>query len=354
LFAGTHGYLFPKRKLYRGRPSLGGLRESPLLTLVGLLLVVLFAIGGFVATRQPVVTVTPPPTGKIDLAIVGMRFSPAKPAPGEVVRITLQIRNQGDAPSGPFQWTFYTQDPTQGNILPALTGTVANVSPGITHVARSEFVFGGWGAFLTTAFVNETLITPETSIVNNSITRALTTDISRPFSIDFQFLSTGAEVLEQTDLSGNEFDEWRMKFSPVITDQACAGAVLRITLAGEDGERRQLSTGLKGQPTGCESLPIRIGLGQPISDLAAGSGSVQILPSKVGVYRVRVLDASAQTELVVSTKTVTEAQLDQPLEIPITLPKQSAQSTLSNTIIEISPPLEAPLVLLIVTLEPAP
>jgi hypothetical protein len=333
----TTGWLFPKRPSYEGRISTGGLRTRlPMLAAAAVI-----GLFGILLTVLSVVLRPPePPREVIDLAIKGMNVFPPNPAPGDPVSVTLQIENKSEGDSGPFKWTWYTQDPSSPDSVPTLTGEVPNLTGGTTIVVKGTFPFGGWGTFSATAFVNEDITANEKNFLNNVSVKNVSTDETKPFDIDFRVLPSGDEVIESVELKGDEFDSWKMKIVPLVglEDTECKDAIAKISV--DDLEQQwRLVTGLAGRNDVCKSLPMRIVLGSPVGELPPLSAVIEFAPTVAGVYSVTLLTADGKNVLAEKTRTISEADATarklQQIDI------NPGSGSMTDVIIEYTPPVEA-------------
>lgn len=334
----TTGWLFPKRPSYEGRITTGGLRTR--LPLVGATVIpLLIGIVVFLAVVYFRLTESRPST-PIDLAIQRMNVFPPNPAPGDPVSVTLIIENKSAEDSGPFKWTWYTADPNEPDTKPALTGEVPNLSGGTTIVVKGTFPFGGWGTFSATAFVNEDNAGRETNITNNVSVKSVSTNVTKPFEIDFRVLPSGDEVIESVELTGDEFNIWNMSMTPLVAaeDTECAAAIAKISV--DDVEQQwRLVTGLAGRNDVCKSLPMRLALGTPVGDLPPASAIIEFAPTTRGVYSVALLTADGKNTLTEATLNVTESDASARKLQRIAI--KPSVGTLTDVIIEYRPPAEA-------------
>lgn len=331
------GLLFPKRRAYDGRVSLGGLRERAVLLAFPVIVVIIGLLAGvyFVARSIFEPSVTPGP--KVDLSVVDMFVFPPNPAPGEPVSVTFQIRNNSQQDSGKFQWSWFVGDPGD---TPALEDSVDTLKAGTTLVVKREFPFGGWGNFLTVVFVNDKRFVQDDNTTNDVKTRLVTTDVKKPFAIDFQFLPNGKEINETTNLQGDEFDVWNLKFVPMIEegDTECKDAVVKISV-DDLAEVRRLITGLPGQLGQCKSLPIRITFGKPMGNLESNAAEIEFVPTVAGTYNLTLTKADGTSIITSSELTVKQADVDSSKPQRISVKVQEV--TLTDTTLIFTPPIEA-------------
>ncbi|MBX3063802.1 MAG: CHAT domain-containing protein [Anaerolineae bacterium] len=336
--------LFPHRRSYEGNLSTGGLRERlPILMAVAALLIVgLVAL--LIATRGGDRGI---PT--VNLAMGRLFIFPRNPTPGEPVEVTVSITNRGTEPVENIQWSFFTQDPADPKSSPAITDTIDLIKPGVTLVAKRYYIFGGWGTFATTAIIDNTNIINTSVTKNVSVFRATTT--VEPLVINFQVLPNGTEVFENLNLTGDEFQDWKLKIAPLIdpNDPDCKEAVARIVVDEVEQQWRLVT----GQPTPsdqCRSLPIIFSLDEKVSDHVPESATVEFIPTSAGVYTLELRD-NAGTVIDSDEVDVNQADADarRVQELTIT---STAESGLDETSFQFAVPADASTVIQSVTLTP--
>jgi hypothetical protein len=342
------GNLFPKRRAFEGRVTYGGWRERTALLALPIIIVIIGLLAGVYTVARALFEPTATPGAKVDLSVVDMFVFPPNPAPGEPVSVTFQIRNNSQEDSGKFQWSWFVGDPGD---TPALEDSVDTLKAGTTLIVKREFPFGGWGNFTTIVFVNDKRFVQDDNTTNDVKTRLVTTDVKKPFAIDFNFLPNGQQINETTDLNGTEFDVWNMKFAPVIEDgdAECKDAVAKISVDDVE-EIRRLITGLSGQIDKCKSLPVRVTLGKPMGNLEANIAELEFIPTAAGTYSLAVTRADGTTMITNTDMTVAQADVDarKPQRIKVAL----TEVTLTDTTLIFTPPIEAITIVSQLTLTP--
>ncbi|MFQ3534956.1 MAG: CHAT domain-containing protein [Aggregatilineales bacterium] len=329
------GVLFPKRRTYAERPSYGGLREAllrprfliglsaVLIVLIGLVSLLGSLLGGTPEPTQPaqtpapiIATFTPTPDAprNIDLVITRVRFLPPNPAPGQAVTVAIELQNNGTSDSGEFDWVWFDRNAEAEDAMPALRGTVANLSPRAKTTVIGTYRFGWWGIYLTTAWVNPDNRAPESNIFNNFVPRTLNTS-REPFVVDFARLPDES-LLEAGALRGDEFAKWALTLrTETDGNPECAAASLLVTLADD---LNQITTGLLSAPLRCANLPVIFDLSQPSDALVLSGAGIEFLPAAPGDYtlEVRAPDNSLQRRETVS---VPASQVGVPQTVNIAL-----------------------------------
>jgi hypothetical protein len=270
---------------------------------------------------------------------------PFDPVPGEPVQVTVSIVNNSTEVIRDIQWSFFTQNPTDAQ--PSLIGTVTELQPGGTFRASGTYVFGGWGTFATSAFI-ENVDVQDPNLTNNvSVLQVKTA--TEPLVIDFRTLPNGREVFETNNLQGNEFQDWNLSIAPSVdpSDTECQSAIARI-LVDEVEEQWRLITGLPNQSDKCRSQPIMFRLGQEVSDLVPISAAITFVPTAPGVYEV---DEDLSALLDSQQLDVTQEDVDERNPQTITVTSE-INTGLSRTAIEFSVPEDAITVIQSVTLTP--
>lgn len=272
--------------------AVGGLRESvvgPRLLIAAVLLVILSAVlFAFSRRGGPLIpTATPPPVSDIDLTVTNLRFLPPRPAPGQVVKVAITIKNIGTTDSGEFDWAWFKFDTGQAN-GPDIRGHVSNVAPDTTITVKGEFIPGWWGEFTTTSWVNFDNNPHETNIFNNfNKTSGFIATSRDPFVIDFTLLPDATSLLENKNLSGDEFKAWGLTIKVDTGGHAeCSAAIVKLVAQGESN---QLTTGLKDRTDICTNLPIVFTLSRPV-----GGASVDFIAQTAGEYALDLLDGNGQ------------------------------------------------------------
>jgi hypothetical protein len=231
-----------------------------------------------------------PPPPDVDLVITSLRFLPSRPAPGQIFKVTIGIRNEGTTNSGSFDWMWFKAELGNGT-APDLRGTIENLRPGDTITVRGEFSFGWWDKYASTAWINPDGRAPDKNPLNNlSAPSAGQIEASdAPFVIDFSVLPNGEPLQEERDLKGNEFDKWGLKIT-VDTggNPACAGAIPRLIVLNN---QNALGTALPGKPAQCAGLPLIF----TFTDNAFGAAQVDFTPEGVGgAYSLSIEDATGK------------------------------------------------------------
>src|SRR5258706_1036619 len=294
------GVLFPKRMSAAVPASAGGLREAisrPAVIVGGIMLcllstIVILLVGPL---RPPLPPLVPTATTSaalkdVDLVVSSLRFIPANPAPGQRVTVAILLRNTGKSDSGRFKWAWFAWDPRE-NPTPTLEGEIENLGPGAPLNVKGQFTFDRWGIFRTLAWVNF-----DNSVLEVPFNNVLQRDISTsndPLMIDFSVLPNGDEILESRPLGKGDYKAWHFEVAPVTTcNAASAAAAAQIDV---DNNVNRLTTGLPGDPTKCNNLPIAFTFDQPI-----GGASVDFEGTVPGTYAVDLFDAEDKK---LSTKT---------------------------------------------------
>lgn len=256
----------------RARP-VGGLQEAlrgpRLLAVMGGIFACVALVVAFIALR--------PPPPDVDLVITSLRFLPARPAPGQIFKVTIGIRNDGTTNSGSFDWTWFKADRGAG-IRPDLTGTIENLRPGDTITVRGEYSFGWWDKYNSTAWINPDGRAPDKDPFNNiSAPSAGVIEASdAPFAIDFTVLPNGEPLQEARDLTGNEFSAWGLSIRVDPGSNAdCARAVPRLVVINN---QNALTSALPGDPTRCTGLPLLFAF----TDNDFGAAQVEFTPEGAG------------------------------------------------------------------------
>lgn len=224
-------------------------RMSPLM-LGGLIvvaaLIVLVAAGLFTGAFRP----TPPPTPALlaDLEIVTVRNAPLNPAPGEVFRLLIGIRNTGDIDSGPFSWT-WDASPVRLN---ALGGRIDSIPPGATYNLSFPFSYGWWGSFSSQIMLDVDAEVAESDERNNREPFVIETDPTRPLLVDFTLLPSNEIVETPLEIGGDAFALWNLRFG--LEGAACSDAGFAIV----NQRPRNLLTPSESGAAACADVPIAI------------------------------------------------------------------------------------------------
>lgn len=334
-FRAPSGILFPRRRSYKSRRSVGGLRDRLLqprilLSLSGILLALFLILvlpgltGGPDVTTTPgagtpplIATLTPtPPTARrdIDLSVVSLRFLPPDPAPGQSVTIAIRIQNTGTSDSGPFGWVWFATNP-QEDPVPALQGDVVNLGPGLSTTIITSYRFPWWGTYTTTGWVNFDSRVPETNIFNNFIARSVTT-ADGPFVNDLTRLPDGT-LLEPGMLTGQEFAVWNTSMA-AEPRPGCTAPALYLTITDDVS---QIGTGLRDQTNTCADLPIAFTLRSVPGGPALTAVRVAFFAAAPGEYTLELLRPDGvvvnTTRLTVSAGGVEEMRVGA-LDVPFT------------------------------------
>ena len=318
------GMLFPRR--VESQASTGGIREmllSPRGILIGLLLIVLLAGGGYVLSHlRPggpnQVTTTPPApvASDVDLTISSFRITPPHPAPGQHATVAMTIKNQGTTDTGSFKWAWFsTSDNTD---QPSISDTVQNLSPGDSQVVKGDFYFGLQHVYQTMAWVDFDNGVPDTNPLNNIKQLAVITTTD-PLTVDFTQSANGVPIFSGP-IKGDDFRAWDFTISPGPgSDPNCVNAnlIVRNATDASGNSVNELVTGKDDQVNTCSNLPIIFTLDQPI-----GSATVQFVASTLGQYSLELQD-SGGNKLTSNSVSATGANQILTLKVPAT-------STVSN------------------------
>ncbi len=298
------GMLFPRRRI-EGNISTGGIREAlssrQLIPLVGGLLL-LVIIGCFLLSsafksgpNAPVTSVPPPTTvdvgvRDVDLTVTRINFLPRNPSPGELVRVTMEIKNAGTTPSGPFRWEWFAHDPLV-DPKPSVSSEndVLSLEPGASVVVKGDFIFGLPGTYQTIGWVNFDGKVPETNLIDNLFRQRIDIQGSDPLVVDFTQFPNPDVPPNANPLTGNEFSDWGFHIAPDVgTDPNCKDATLQIDLGKRDNQGvNRLITGLQGQAGACTNLPVIFTIDKPIGGVA-----VKFQAKDAGKYSLELRDAS--------------------------------------------------------------
>jgi len=306
----TAGILFPRRAPVGIRVSYGGLRDAllrpPVMFGIGVLALIivlsaLFIVSGGNLNPQPtrdgdivIATLTPTPQGaqrNIDLVADSLRFLPPNPAPGQEVKIAMRFINRGASDTGPFNWGWWLDDPSQ-NSTPTVRGTVVNLSPGLSTSVIASFRFPWWGKYTTTAFVNFDSTVGESNIFNNFIRRELTTT-NDAFLTDFTVLPSGG-LIEAGAIKGDEFAAWGFTLKAEPTS-ACAAPQLSITVGNDVSQLVTSSSGQAPQPDPCLGVPVSFTLKPVAPDPVPVSMEVDFTSTAAGEYALEVFGADGKS-----------------------------------------------------------
>lgn len=300
--APNSSFLFPKRRSSSGRASPGGLREriAPIAVLTALgvaLLLAAFVVFNRADTFSPIATATPVVVRDVDLLVTNIRFLPADPDPGQRVTVSITIKNQGTTDTGRFKWAWFASADALAAEAPTLEDTQENLSANSASLTvKGDYVFGGWGTFLTTAFVNFDNDPRETSQFNNRREKSVTVS-DDPMVIDFTLRPTGDPIVETVslkDILAGNFRWWGLEINADTSiDPACSTAVAQITVIDD---LNRLSTGKEDDPNACRNLPIAISFIEPTlignNQAQVGTISVTFTPSTAGSYNLELLDSA--------------------------------------------------------------
>lgn len=271
-------------------PLVGGAREliarprTVAIVLPLLVIIVLAALG----IRQ----LTAPPS-QVDLTIVSLRFFPRQPAPGDLVTVSIGIRNIGTSDAGRFRWAWFESSPQQQQ-QPNMTGEVPALPAGATITVKDDFIFGWWGLYNTTAWVNFDNRQAETTYLNNfsAADQGQVTTSSNPFVIDWTRLPDASPITASLDLTSSPFADWGLtvKTDPSL-NSACLNTLPRVTV-NNVASLNELSLTLPGGaplPAVCATLPLIFTVTHPF-----GSASLDFTAPTIGDYTMTVSDDSGK------------------------------------------------------------
>jgi hypothetical protein len=279
----------------------GGARETiarprTVAIIVPLLVIIVLAGLGF---RQ----LTAPPSD-VDLTIVSLRFFPRQPAPGDLVTISIGIRNTGTSDAGQFKWAWYETNPQQ-QAQPNMTGEVPALPAGATITVKNDFIFGWWGLYRSAGWVNFDNKQSETNYLNNfsSADQGQVTTSDDPFAIDWTRMPDASPITTSLDLTGTEFSDWGLTVkTDTKANPACLKTVPHI-LVNNAANLNQLTLALPGGaplPSACATLPLTFTVTHPF-----GSASLDFTAPTPGDYGMTVFDDAGKT---LGTTKVTAAQ----------------------------------------------
>jgi hypothetical protein len=260
----------------------GGLRESVkggrLIALIAALIVV-------VAGAAVILTAVRQPPRDVDLVLTGLRFFPPRPAPGEIFKVTITIKNNGTTASGAFNWAWFRGDFSEAT-NPDLSGIVPNLEPGDSITVRGEFSFGWWDEYSSTAWVNPDNRVPDKNPFNNLSKPAsgFIRAADKDFTINFAYLPNGEPLQEVRDFKGDEFKAWNLELRPETSaNPTCQAAVIKLIIADDENA---ITTGLGGNQAACRDLPIRASLDRPV-------GGVKVeFDAPAGQYMLELKDSA--------------------------------------------------------------
>jgi hypothetical protein len=236
------GVLFPRRPV--ASVSTGGLLDllrsrapaviGVLVALVLLIFVISRALpkaGASTPTATIGATLVPTTTANVDLLVTSLRYFPDKPAPGQLVTVTIVVRNNGKDRSAPFKIAWYA-DVSKGTNTPDQVVPVDGLSPNVSLNVAAYYIFTTWGTFSTQAWVNYDGVIAETNLGNN-LSPVTKLDISQdqPLTIDFTLLPDTSRIAEAQPFSGNEYASWGLHFTP---DSGCATPMQISVQSGEN------------------------------------------------------------------------------------------------------------------------
>lgn len=284
-------------------------------------LVVLGAVVGIAVSRigqPPPATPTPtiPPTIAIDttptllpgalpdLAVTNIRNTPRSPAPGQVFLLSIGITNQGDAPSGNFEYS-WDASPRQRN---ADTGQIDSLPPGASRNFTIRFAYGWWGTYESVVNVDDlNQVRERDDRNNNRRDQAITVDASAPFNIDFSLLPTISLSEPGMLASTDEFVPWNMVFGVAADDRPDCQATPVVFVALPDDDMA-IQAEADGVPDDCATLPLSVALRQPV-----GSVQAEVFAMNDGdAVMILYADLAGERELLRFTTGVTAGE---PIEI---------------------------------------
>lgn len=300
---------------FRAPRAVGGIREAvlrPRTALIAAMVIVLIA--------GAALTVLKPPSN-VDLIIKSIRFFPPQPVPGQIIKIAVTIQNTGTSDAGAFKWRWYKGGIEAGS--PDLSGNVQGLPAGASYTTSQEFIFGWWGKYNTTGWVNFDRAQSETNFDNDFSLpeQGQVTTADDPFVINWTQLPDTTLLAAAQDFKGTEFQSWgiTIKVDPT-SNPACTLAVPHLNV-NSDTNINQLTTGLPGKPDQCAALPLQFKVNHPI-----GSASIDFVPINSGDYKLTVFDSTG-------TKVIGSAMLNgisTGAETTITVPDNNTSMDMSN------------------------
>ncbi|MCK6578224.1 MAG: TIR domain-containing protein [Anaerolineae bacterium] len=287
LIAGLSRYIAPRPGEIRREPGDSDplaeppvrrtLRRALLPALVGtaLFLALIFVAPSLAPpppSPTPTLSVTPTPTtppALPNLSVGRLRTSPRLPVPGQVFILSMTILNNGEAESGPFNWSWDAslQEPVRQNTL---VGRVESIPPNGSKNISFPVSYGWWGAYTTQLVID---VDTEVAEVDERDNRGLfeITLSGDPFEVDFA-LRPPADLIEPPyTLNAASYADWNLRFSLVPPDGlTCANARLEI---GEDAGDLLLQ--VEGAVGSCARSRLRIDI---LRD-TVGAALVELLPT---------------------------------------------------------------------------
>jgi hypothetical protein len=212
--------------------------------------------------------VTAVAAGMPNLQIANIRSAPSRPAPGQVFRLLISIRNDGTSDSGDFNWT-WDASPVLRN---ALEGRVESIPPGATRNISFPYSYGWWGSYSSQIIVDADSEVDETDERDNREAAIVELDPDSEFDIDFTLLPNNEIVSPPRNLGPLEFLNWKLAFSVSATDDnaECGNTPFAII---ELGNANALATAENALPA-CATLPMVIKLSDPVRQV-----NLQLAPS---------------------------------------------------------------------------
>lgn len=267
----------------------------PLRLVAGLALVVIAVFVGLalnVFSDSPVATPTAAPiltpTGpgdvidRPDLQIANIRSAPSSPAPGQVFRLLISIRNAGTVESGAFNWLWDASPLLRG----ALEGRIDNIPPGASRNISFPYSYGWWGSYSSQIIIDADGEVNEADERDNIEPAILELDPDRPFELDFTLLPDNEIVTPPRSLADRAFLPWNITFTLAApADDVCADTPFSII------EIDQENVLVPVDAPACAELPLAIILRRPV-----GGAWVEVLPSAAGEAAVTLFRDALGTE----------------------------------------------------------
>lgn len=237
-----------------------------------------FVVGALAAALRPVddlvltpIAVTPtrdPALGEPNLAVVGIRSSPSRPAPGQVFRLLISIRNTGRVDTGAFNWV-WDASPTR---LEALEGRIDNIAPGATQNISFPYSYGWWGSYSSLITLDIDNEVAEIDERDNRDATVLELNETSPFIIDFSLLPDNAIVTPPQTIDSQAFFDWNMIWGPAIGAADCLEGDFEIIEVGFGLGLARTTT-----PESCVAQPLSVNLRRSVSN-----AEIEITPEQDG------------------------------------------------------------------------